>query len=199
MHNVHVRIGDLGCSGIDVDGWQRANRCPLFPGKIQEWVLVTSRDDADIESGLKTALNSWFGGFGAAQWDTLKIERTARERLNAPNRLKRREDLSVGPPPTVTTTSPTWVSISFAYRGTLTDIPWPCFTNALLPGAVICPVGADWILDNVGAASAAPAPPAPSVFDDVEDAGKKTLKAIALPLLAVAGILGLVIYARRSQ
>ncbi len=39
-------VGDVGCQGVDVDDWRKRNRVPLFPGKVNRWVLIrTTRDD----------------------------------------------------------------------------------------------------------------------------------------------------------
>lgn len=211
-----VVFGDLGCAGIDVDDWEKKNRAPLFPQKTQRWVLVrTDRDNPsneDIEQTLKAALGKWFdaslfdpldprGVRGLV--DSLKIERISRgERLNILDRIKRRDDLPE--PPTIEANVPIWISASFAFRGSKRDMPWPVRKGAkfqFLSSAARCPVSADWMLDQVGEAStedATPLPPLsealPNAAADVVQAGVRTL---ALPVFIAAGLLGLIIWAKR--
>lgn len=211
-------FGDLGCPGIDVDAWEKANRAPLFPGKVQRWILVrTDRDNPsipdDIVQTLKAALGKWFeatpfdpldprGVRGLV--DSVKVERISRERLTMTDRVKRREDLTL--PPTVEAKVPIWIAVSFAYRGAASDMPWPVRKGGAiqLSSSAHCPVAADWILDQVGEPPKAEAPPLPPLGDALPDAAADVVnaavfKTFGLPLLAVAGLLGLVILAKRSN
>jgi hypothetical protein len=49
-------IGDLGCPGVDVDEWRKRNRVPLFPGKVNRWVLVRTTRDNPTPEDLKNTL-----------------------------------------------------------------------------------------------------------------------------------------------
>ena len=60
------RIGDLGCPGVDLGEWKRNNQIPLYPGKMNTWVLVrTLRDSPDSEAlmgSVWAVFNQWFEG-----------------------------------------------------------------------------------------------------------------------------------------
>ena len=59
-------VGDLGCSGVDVDAWEKENRAPLFPNKVNRWILVrTLRDNPtpdDLKMTLAATFSKWFTG-----------------------------------------------------------------------------------------------------------------------------------------
>ncbi|MFZ5892527.1 MAG: hypothetical protein ACOY0T_15815 [Myxococcota bacterium] len=159
-------IGDLGCLGVDVDEWRRLNRVPLYPGKMNRWILArTLRDDPtpdDVKSTLAAVFMKWFEGTlldpaltyhdttrsGTA--DLVKLERVSRERLMFPNTVRRREELP-GVMPMLRAGPFVWLEVSFAYRGQQTDMPWPVRTGAMvqLESSAQCPLDADWILDSV--------------------------------------------------
>lgn len=209
-------IGDLGCPGVDVDDWQRQNRVPLFPGKMNRWVLVrTLRDNPtpdDLKQTLAATFSKWFGGMPfdpvltsdgttrSANADLIKLERVSKERLSFPESARRREQLP-GQLPTVRSGEVVWLEVSFAYRGQLVDMPWPVRTGAAvqLDTSARCPVNSDWMLDSV-AVPTANAPPEKSSTDKAGDAlggaagqlGEGLLSALWLPLALVGA--GLIVY-----
>jgi hypothetical protein len=209
-------VGDLGCPGIDVEQWQKENRVPVFPGKVNRWILVrTLRDDPtpdDIKATLAATFVKWFGGTPfdpvlpsdgttrSATADLIKLERVSKERLSFPQPARRREQLP-GLLPTLRPGEHVWLEVSFAYRGQLVDMPWPVRTGAAvqLDSSARCPIGADWILDSA-AVPTADAPPEKSSSEKAGDAlggaahklGDGLLDALWVPLALVGA--GLLIY-----
>jgi hypothetical protein len=179
-----INVGDLGCPGIDVDKWREDNRAPLFPAKINRWILVrTTRDDPtpdDLKNTLAATFERWFAGTpldpalpfngttrsGAA--DLIRLERVSKDRLTFDQPVRRREELP-GMTPSVVAGGVVWLEVTFAYRGQLLSMPWPVRTGAAvqLTSQAECPVGADWMLDTV----AFPAVAAPPEMSSTEKAG----------------------------
>jgi hypothetical protein len=159
-------VGDLGCPGIDVDDWRKRNRVPLFPGKVNRWVLVrTTRDDPtpdDLKNTLAAVFVKWFEGTvldpalvfkgttRSATADLIKLEKVSKDRLSFDHPARRREELP-GVGPTVAPGNVVWLEVSFSYRGQQKDMPWPVRTGAAvqLTSSAQCPIGADWMLDSV--------------------------------------------------
>ncbi|HEY3254281.1 MAG TPA: hypothetical protein VGJ91_10045 [Polyangiaceae bacterium] len=150
---------------MDVDDWRKRNRVPLFPGKVNRWVLIrTTRDDPtpdDLKNTLAAVFSKWFEGTvldpalvfkgttRSATADLIKLEKVSKDRLSVANPARRREDLP-GVSPTVAPGSFVWLEVTFAYRGQDTDMPWPVRTGAAvqLTSSAQCPIGADWVLDS---------------------------------------------------
>ena len=207
-------VGDLGCPGIDVEAWQKGNRAPLFPGKVNRWVLVrTLRDNPtpdDLKETLAATFSKWFSGTPfdpvlpsdgttrSATADLIKLERVSKERLSFPQAARRREELP-GLLPTLRSGEVVWLEVSFAYRGQLVDMPWPVRTGAAvqLDTSARCPTGADWMLDSA-AVPTTDAPPEKSSSDKAGEAlggaakklGSGLFDVLWLPLALVgAGLL----------
>jgi hypothetical protein len=215
-------IGDLGCPGVDVDEWRKRNRVPLFPGKVNRWVLVrTTRDNPtpeDLKNTLAAVFVKWFEGTvldpalvfkgttRSSTADLIKLERVSKDRLSLDNPARRREELP-GIGPTVAPGDLVWLEVSFAYRGQQTDMPWPVRTGAAmqLTSSAQCPVGADWMLD----AAQTPTMDAPPEQTPAEKAGEVVNNAAAgvaggllsllwLPLAALGAVALLVLQARKG-
>ena len=180
-----IAVGDLGCPGVDVEKWRAENRAPLFPGKVNRWLLVrTTRDNPtpdDLKNTLAATFVRWFSGTpldpavpfdgttrsGAA--DLIRLERVSKERLNLVHPARRFEELP-GQLPSVAPGDVVWLEVTFAYRGQLLSMPWPVRTGAeiQLTSQADCPVGADWML----AAAAFPDTGAPDEMSTADKAGK---------------------------
>jgi len=178
-------VGDLGCPGVDVDKWRDENRAPLFPGKVNRWLLVrTTRDNPtpdDLKNTLAATFARWFEGTpldpampfdgttrsGAA--DLIRLERVSKERLNLAHPARRFEELP-GQLPSVAPGEVVWLEVTFAYRGQLLSMPWPVRTGAeiQLTSQANCPVGADWML----AAAAFPEAGAPDEMSTADKASR---------------------------
>jgi hypothetical protein len=207
-------VGDLGCSGVVVDAWEKEKSAPFFPNNFKRWVLVRTLRDNPTPDDLKTTLaatfSKWFDGtpFDAAlpsdgttrsaNADLIKLERVSKDRLSFPQPARRREQLP-GVLPTLKPGEVVWLEVSFAYRGQLVDMPWPVRSGAAvqLKTSARCPVEADWMLDSA-AIPTVDAPPEKSSTDKAGDAlggaaqkvGSSVLDSLWLPLVVVgAGVL----------
>lgn len=138
--------GDLFCPGVDIEKFKAANRVPMFPGKWQVWKLYrTDKDNpsaADIEQTARAVVLQWFKTIEAGDVDHIEV-------LSGPpagsKRVKRWED---NPSPmSVHAKTPIVVWVSFVYRGTATDGPWPVHKAQVINPW--CPVDADWMLGEV--------------------------------------------------
>lgn len=216
-------IGDLGCPGVDVDDWRKRNRVPLFPGKVNRWVLVrTTRDDPtpdDLKNTLAAVFVKWFEGTvldpalvfkgttRSATADLIKLEKVSKDRLSLDHSALRREDLP-GIGPTVAPGNVVWLQVSFSYRGQQKDMPWPVRTGAAvqLTSSAQCPIGADWMLDSVQTPTE-DAPPERSSGDKAGEVVSETASSVAsglfsllwLPLAALGIAAVLVLRARTDS
>jgi hypothetical protein len=196
-------VGDVGCPGIDVDQWQKDNRVPLFPGKVNRWILVrTLRDDPtpeDLKTTLAATFSKWFKGTPFDPVLPFKLERVSKEHLSFPNPARTR--LQIPGVPTVRPGEVVWLEVSFAYRGQQIDMPWPVRTGAAvqLDSSARCPSGADWMLDSA-AVPTVDAPPEKSTGqkagDTLSDGAAGVTKGLGRMLwvpLALVGV-GVVLY-----
>jgi hypothetical protein len=215
-------VGDLGCQGVDVDDWRERNRVPLFPGKVNRWVLIrTTRDDPtpdDLKNTLAAVFSKWFEGTvldpalvfkgttRSAKADLIKLEKVSKDRLSLANPARRREDLP-GVSPTVAPGNFVWLEVTFAYRGQQTDMPWPVRTGAAmqLTSSAQCPIGADWVLDSAETPTEN-APPEQSsgekagevVSDTADTVTSGLFSLLWVPLAAIGVAAVLVLRARRA-
>ena len=215
-------VGDLGCQGVDVDDWRKRNRVPLFPGKVNRWVLIrTTRDDPtpdDLKNTLAAVFSKWFEGTvldpalvfkgttRSATADLIKLEKVSKDRLSLANPARRREDLP-GVSPTVAPGNFVWLEVTFAYRGQQTDMPWPVRTGAAvqLTSSAQCPIGADWVLDSAQTPTEN-APPEQSSGDKAAEVVSDTADTVTsglfsllwVPLAAIGVAAVLVLRARRA-
>ncbi len=215
-------VGDLGCQGVDVDDWRKRNRVPLFPGKVNRWVLIrTTRDDPtpdDLKNTLAAVFSKWFEGTvldpalvfkgttRSATADLIKLEKVSKDRLSVANPARRREELP-GVSPTVAPGNFVWLEVTFAYRGQQTDMPWPVRTGAAmqLTSSAQCPIGADWVLDSAQTPTEN-APPEQSSGDKATEVVSDTADTVTsglisllwVPLAAIGVAAVLVLRARRA-
>ena len=215
-------VGDLGCQGVDVEEWRKRNRVPLFPGKVNRWVLIrTTRDDPtpdDLKNTLAAVFSKWFEGTvldpalvfkgttRSATADLIKLEKVSKDRLSVANPARRREDLP-GVSPTVAPGNFVWLEVTFAYRGQQTDMPWPVRTGAAmqLTSSAQCPIGADWVLDSAQTPTEN-APPEQSSGDKATEVVSDTAGTVTsglfsllwVPLAAIGVAAVLVLRARRA-
>lgn len=198
-------IGDLGCWNVDVDRWKLHNLAPLFPGKENRWVLVRSlHDDPDAEAlkeSVARVFQHWFDGSYLDSYltyhgttrsgnaDLITLVQASNERIPSVAPVKWREQLP-GELPTVRAGAVIWLEVTFAYRGHLTQMPWPVYSDAfVLDNAKFCPVGADWMLDSV-AQPLAHAPPEQSSGDKARQVVSERAKRAADTVRDATGVLG---------
>jgi len=209
-------VGDLGCLGVDVDDWRKRNRVPLFPGKVNRWVLIrTTRDNPtpdDLKNTLAAVFVKWFEGTvldpalvfkgttRSSTADLIKLERASKDRLSFDKTARRREELP-GVVPTAAPGEVVWLEVSFAYRGQQSDMPWPVRAGAAmqLTSSAQCPIGADWVLDSAQTPTA-DAPPEQSstekageVISDAASSAASGISSLLWLPLAVLGVVALLV------
>jgi hypothetical protein len=194
-------IGELGCAGIDLEQWKADNRVPLFPGKMNHWVLVrTLRDnptETDLRNTLYAVMNKWFKGTPvdpvldtqeggrAGATDNIRVIKTSPTPILLPNPARRREQLP-GPMPTLNAEGGfVYVAFEFAYRGVPRDLPWPVRTapgvmGVQLTSSAECIYNADWMLSEAGE----PGPDAPPEKSATDIIGEKMTNILATTLRA---------------
>jgi hypothetical protein len=191
----YERVGDLGCSGIDVEKWRAENRAPLYPGKMNRWLLVRTLrdkpDPKDIELTLLAVFNKWFEGSPldpalttkeggrAGPVDNIHIVRSSRSPLSLREVSYRREQLATLP--TVNGTGGLiYLEVHFACRVLAESMPWPVRTAPGIVGVQLtssaeCPLNADWMLSEVGA-PLEDAPPEVPILNVLENKTGEVLK-----------------------
>lgn len=160
-------VGDVGCTGIDLDDWKAKNRVKLYPGQRVRWILARSTDDkasldqirSQAEGSFSTAtvFQKWFDPVAllpgdyteteAGKIDNLKVLGTGtREQMIAAGQTaglaiaQRAEDM---PGPIYVRQPKIYVLVEFVYRGTQDSMPWPMFNDAVL-ARKWCPTDALW-------------------------------------------------------
>jgi hypothetical protein len=213
------RVGDLGCLGVDTDEWAASNRCPMFPGMTNRWVLLrTLRDRADdtfVRQSLQAVLAKWLeritgwdpvgeyvGHTRVGPADNIKVLSIVRGRIE-PSQLPddwrdayRREQLRHPPLPTLTGGDYCSLLVEFDWRSQVADIPWPIWTGGAvaLTSTRHCPVDCDWMLDRAGIALRQSPPEVPlgeQVEEAVSRAGAAAIRSVSLPLVVGGVLLGL--------
>lgn len=219
-----TRIGDLGCLGVDIDAWQEANRCPMYPDKTNRWLLLRTMrdgaDDAEIRNTLQAVLAKWLsdvpsgwspigeraGHIRVGPADNITVERIVSERLALEQRARSREDLTYPPIPLLVSGPWTSVEITFDWRSQVDSIPWPVWHGGpvLLSSARVCPFDADWVLDEAGVPlrdSPAEVPvgeQAEEIVKEAAEAAVEPLKSLVWPLALFGMVAGAVYLAVRE-
>ncbi len=160
----------MSCPGVDVAAWHNKNQAPLYPGKMNRWIVLrTLRDEPDpdfLKSSLAAVFVKWFDGSwfdplltfdgttrsGAA--DLIKLVNASQDRLLLSPATATREKLPYGTLPTIAPGPVIFLEVEFAYRGFAKTMPWPTYKREGIVQTQEtsgCPVGADWVLDRVGA------------------------------------------------
>jgi len=137
--------------------FQRINRCPLFRGRLNRWILRRTLrgnpSDTDILEGVAVALGRWFDR--ALPWGVSEIVGSVRA-------LARRRPLElVGelgatarllvPAPTMAGDSFASVALEFLYLGPATDMAWPVLSS----DGQWTPSDCTWAAELVGVPDAA--------------------------------------------
>jgi hypothetical protein len=150
----YFAVGDMLCSGIDLDAWKAANRVVLYPGQRIRWLIARSSDDkasvgdvqAHMEGSFTTAsvFRKWFDPVALESGDITETEAGKIDNLQvlaigtkddmlavaAKAGLvieKRAEDL---PGPLKVREPKTYALVEFIYRGVQTSMPWPVYNDA---------------------------------------------------------------------
>lgn len=221
------RVPLLDCQALDIEAWRKANRVPVFPGKINRWLLARDGEDNASEGEIRADLldtivhwesvgqwgldSKWFyWDFGNAarigNFDLIEVKRVSSDRFSIAPNAARREQLPLGPLPMVGGNRPLYVEMSFAYRGSMPDLPWPTAlipppSGGIFPAYYFCPIGAHWILLAAGQ-PLQDAPTERSTIDYMSDVGAavtgSALQVLFWPLALVAGVGGVLHFTRRQ-
>lgn len=221
-----VRVGLDTCPSVDVEVWRRANRVPIFRNKINRWLFArTTRDNPNAETvreELYDAMVRWSGksvdfylfsggGVYVGDFDLVKVVRAEKSDaqgfppFHLSDRLTRSQDLPYGPLPTINAGGKPLVyfEVTFAYRGFLTDLPWPVarIGAAGMTPLDRCPTSTDMMLFEVGQALA-DAPSEKSLADLLGETAKELSKGAAKfvfwPVALAIGLVGVVAWGRRT-
>jgi hypothetical protein len=148
------RVGDLYCPNVDIDQFKQNFRAPVYPEKWNVWLLRrTLRDNpsADaMQSTTEAVFDQWFkfsNYYGSV--DIVNVLSISPNPAELAKLTPVRSATQLGVPGNVVQPG-TMVLVKFAYRGSLTDMPWAAWKYSF--GQFFnnwCPVDADWLLDTV--------------------------------------------------
>lgn len=212
-----VRVGALGCPGLNVDEWRAANAVRLHPGMVNRWLIARELDSNPNETVIKNQLVAFFAksfereisdyasqvlGFSnVGPCDNIQLVKASRDPINFPS-TQRREQLPQGPLPLLKATNVLYMDVTFNYRGSLEWTAWP--TAKLGPVAKVgpsgyefCPVDADCIL-LAAADPVSLAPPKRSAGTMAQQVTQSAVKTTLVYAAATFAGLGLIIYATRK-
>lgn len=145
------------CDGSEAAEFQRINRCPLWRGRLNRWILRRSLlgnpTDREILEGTRGALEVWFAR--QLPWGVAELAGSVRA-------LARRRPLELvgelgasarllAPAPTMAGDCFASVSFEFLYHGPADNMPWP----VLSPGGRWEPFDCTWAAELVGVPDAA--------------------------------------------
>ena len=196
-------VGDIGCTGVDVEAFKRMCRAPMHPEGWNRWLLWrTTRDEPsalDIERSTYAVLGKWFElvenadgmsmpGRGTGKVDNVKIRVVPWEFMAPWRVVARREDCT--PLPTVSGNGAIGVLIEFVFRGQSRDMPWPVHKAQML--GPWCPVQADWLLARVYEPPSEHAPPERSAREELTE-GVKRAANVLLPSPIGLGVAALAV------
>ena len=131
METLPCREGSAGCVGSSSAEFIRINRCPLWRGRLNRWILrrtlLDRPSDAEILRGFGQALGCWFDQ--GLPWGVSQITGNVRA-------LVRRRPLDLvgelgasarllAPAPTMAGDSFASVAGEFLYLGEADQMPWP--------------------------------------------------------------------------
>jgi hypothetical protein len=137
-----------GLECVSVDAFQRVNRCPLFRGRLNTWIVRRSLRDAPSDArmlvGVRAALMRWFGDDGAASVVAAVRALARRRTLELGGDVAASSDY-VSPAPLMLGDSFASLRVEFLYFGAADDLPWPVLDER---GAWL-PVDCVWALDLV--------------------------------------------------
>lgn len=152
----------------DPDAWFSSNRAVLHPGKVQDWTFAVRSEvaasDRQIETVLRRIVDQLIPGSG-----DFRLVETSASLLRPKHPYQRREDLPMGPIPTLADTEQViYARGQFASRSPLLNVPWVArnVTSGFSLSDAIS--DADVILLEVGQA-VGDAGPEPTFFEDLTD------------------------------
>lgn len=166
-------VGDLGCGDLDVAAWRSQNRAPVYPGRVQRWIIAAVFDEPKGDADAREAcLEFLWENFGES-WhvytpieasgvyrvggriDLLKFNAISAQPIVIPSdkRAGRAQDLPH--PPMLAGNAVTYFDVDLVWRGSETTIPWPTWNGGQFAGQTLtdamkfCPDGCRWMLWQV--------------------------------------------------
>jgi hypothetical protein len=136
----------------DDDLFMRANRCPLWPGRLNRWVvrrtLLDKPTDAEMLKGAREVLAVWFArehAWGVGEL-VANVRGLARRRaIQLVGEVAKTSDF-LSPLPTMLADSFASLAVEFLYFGSETNMAWPVNDAS----GVWAPFDCVWALDLVG-------------------------------------------------
>lgn len=207
---------------IDVEVWKRSNRVTLDRQKMNHWILAVSLNEnpsgADVKQNIYNALVRWQGNFIDFYWDIgtetrivdfdnldLKFLWTGVEPSPLgvlSEKLKMQTELGgnitqsrgalPGPVPTLVAGNVAYYRLDFAYRGTLSSLPWPVArADWYAWESDYCPINAEIVLMAAGVPTEAPAEKSAQerLDDALKGATLSLTSALFWPGLIIGGVL----------
>lgn len=158
---------------MDCEQFRKENPLPVFPGKVNRWLLARSDEGDDgrnenlVREDLKTRVFStgWIGG-GIDKYQNLSIKVVTQngQPAIAPPIAKRRDQLTALP--ILSGKKPWYVSVEFSYYGEASTIGWVAIGKTFS-----CDITQlDWTVLAVGA-PLVDAPPEETILGDISAAG----------------------------
>lgn len=149
------------CPGVDQEKWWQKNKVPLHPNRRNQWVVQLrghSYSNEEAKNHVEYVMNSyWFGTWSP---DHGRIEDMRFEVISSPESIapkfgepvvqwSQTVDPDTGKSPGMTWDEDqnypaVFVAVSFVYRGSLTELPWPTYrkwTGVLNQPNWSCPNG----------------------------------------------------------
>ena len=139
---------------MDAEEWSRRTEIPVYPGKVQRWILVRHSDDdvaqAEVETDAVDALAKWLGFPHRGLLPGVKVvsSRASLEEPRVSRRMsKRPEEL----PELVAVKGqrPWWVELEWTSTSSRTELPWPVLTRSVTGWHWEPSMEADWMLRTV--------------------------------------------------
>lgn len=185
----------MALTSEQLDRWRARNRATLFPGRLNRWSLIVSREVAANDADVERVARGLVQRLERNSASDFRLIRTSASRLSPPGIIQTRETVPQAPIPFATVGPVVWADVEFAWRSATDSVPWPAerFAGGLLP--VDDPTDADVMLDSVGTSPGeAPAQRTPGerIVDEVTDAvGGNVGVAIGGTILGGIGVLWL--------
>jgi hypothetical protein len=164
---IRLGVGDIGCSGINLDEWKTKNRVRLYPGQRIRWIFARSTDDKasldDIRAQVvgqnftASVFQKWFDPVALLPGDFTETEAGKIDNLSVLGIGTREAMITAGqaaglviaqkaedmPGPILVRLPKIYVLVEFVYRGTQNSMPWPMYDDATI-ARKWCPTEAQW-------------------------------------------------------
>jgi hypothetical protein len=186
-----VRVGDLGCLGVDIAAFEAKNRVPMVTEGWNVWIVNRTLNDnpsvADMTKHFENVFEGWFPpldplGENAGRVDNITVTPLWGSTVNSwqqhldpakkaaalQGAVLLRSRSQIPDMVTVESGPTTQLAVRFVYRGTAKSRPWPVWSPPLAHSG--CPVGAKYALEAAyRLAAPPPTPPEKSAIENILD------------------------------